>query len=332
MMTAMPKSWAWPLLFALGACDGAGALQGAGGVDAGGDGGGASALTGPPAPALAASPGYAAPPKLGIRVLAGRGNGSAVAPDTMLAALRGADAVCLGETHDSFAVHSLQLLLLDRLRAATSTEDPTLGVGFEMFQRPFQTAFDDLAAERIPLGTFRANSEYDIRWKFDWELYQPLIQQGLAYGHPMRALNLEKEITSRISAVGLLGLTAQETAALPELALTSAPHREWFRAQISEGHGDLTEDRLDRFYSVQVAWDETMADTATVWQKGAAGRRIAIIAGRGHCVDWAIPDRMRRRGVGKVIGLQILDDTPGAAEATVLTDPADFVVGVTIAP
>lgn len=328
----MPRISAWLLLFALAACDGDGTMLGMSGADAGADSNGAPTLTGPPAPTLSASPGYAAPPKLGIRVLAGRGDGAAVSPEAMLAALRAADAVCLGETHDSYAVHSLQLLLIDRLRAAGSTQDPALGVGFEMFERPYQFAFDDLQSGRIAEGTFRTNSQYDARWGFPWDLYQPLVAHGLAHAHPMRAMNLERELVKRIAAVGLPMLTPQEQALLPDLVLTSEAHRAWFRPQIEEGHGILNDEMLERFYAAQVARDETMADTATTWQKATPGRRIAIVAGRGHCVDWAIPDRMRRRGVAKVVGLQMMDDAPGAVEAAVLADPADFIVGVTISP
>lgn len=332
MITAMPKLPAWPLFFALVACDGAGALQDADGPDGGSDSGASPSLTGPPAPALSASPGYAAPPKLSMRVLAGRGNGAVVSPDTMLASLRVADAACLGETHDSFAVHSLQLLLLDRLRSAATTQDTAFGVGFEMFERRFQFAFDDLASGRIAEGTFRANSEYETRWGYPWELYQPLVAQALAHGHPLRALNIEREVVKRIAAVGVAALTADEKALLPELVLTSTAHRAWFRPQIEMGHGDLTDEAFERFYAAQVARDEAMAETAAMWQATVPGRRIAIVAGRGHCVDWAIPDRMRRRGVAKVASVQIMDESPGAVEAAVVADPADFIVGVTISP
>ena len=250
----------------------------------------------------------------------------------MLAALRAADAVCLGETHNSFAVHSMQLLLVDRLRQLASTVDPNWAVGFEMFQRPFQSAMDDFAVGRIAEGTFRTNSQYDARWGFDWELYQPLVIHGVQHGHKLLALNAEKELTSRVSSVGLAGLNPLEMASLPELVLTNEAHRTWFRQQISTAHGDLTEERFERFYSVQVVWDETMAETSTLWLKAATGRHIAIIAGRGHCIDMAIPDRLRRRGVAKVVGLQILDDNAGDAENAVLSDPADFVVAVSAVP
>jgi uncharacterized iron-regulated protein len=333
----MPVFRAWPFVFvalsinSLVGCDGDAAMMGSTNADAGADGAAAATLTGPP-PSLSASPGYAAPPKLTFRVLAGRGNGSAVNPDAMLAALREADAVCLGETHDSFAVHSMQLLLVDRLRQVASTVDPNWAMGFEMFQRPFQSTMDDFAAGRIAEGTFRTNSEYDVRWKFPWELYKPLLLQGIQHGHQLLALDMEKELLTRISSVGLQGLSTAEMERVPELVLTSEPHRIWFRPQLGIAHGVLTEEVFERLYTSQVVKDETMAETSTRWLKAATGRHVAIVAGRGHCIDMAIPDRMRRRGVAKVVGLQILEDIVGDAESAVLSDPADFVVAVSAVP
>lgn len=331
----MPSFRAWPFVFLLVGCDGDAQMStGLPAADGGSDAGPLSttATLAGPAPALASSPRYGAPPKLQFRVLAGRGSGAPVDGDVMLAALRSADAVCLGETHDSFAVHSMQLLLIDRLRQLGSVVDSNWGMGFEMFQRPFQSALDDFASGRIAEGTFRANSQFDVRWGFEWELYQPLVLHGIAHGHPLRALLAEKELTSRITAVGFAGLTPQETGAVPELVLTNESHRAWFRTAIAAGHPNLTDALFERLYTIQVVWDETMADTASVWLKAAFGRRMAIIAGRGHCIDMAIPDRLRRRGVGKVVALQIEDEAPGSAEATVLRDPADFVVSVKLSP
>lgn len=332
----MPIFRAWPFAFlavatlsSMPGCDGGAVTMAA---DGGTDAGTVATLSGP-APALATSPGYGGPPKLSFRVLAGRGNGSEVNPDTMLAALRAADAVCLGESHDSFAVHSMQLLLIDRLRQLNVAVDPAWAIGFEMFQRPFQSALDDFSSGRIGEGTFRTNSQFDIRWGFDWELYQPLLVHGITHGHPLRALNAEKELTSRISSVGFAGLTPAEMASVPELDFNNEAHRNWFRfhPQVQMGHGVLTDALFNRLYTIQVVWDETMADSAASWLKGAPGRHMAIIAGVGHCIDMAVPVRLRRRGVTNVVSLQIIDDDPGSPENAVLADPADFVVAVTLA-
>ncbi len=49
-----------------------------------------------------------------------------------------ADIVCIGETHDSELHHRVQLQIIKALFA----RDERLGVGMEMFQRPFQGILD----------------------------------------------------------------------------------------------------------------------------------------------------------------------------------------------
>jgi uncharacterized iron-regulated protein len=118
---------------------------------------------------------------------------------------------------------------------------------------------------------------------------------------------------------------------LPELDLKDDEHRTWFKAA-TEGHGETVGADFESFYAAQVVWDETMAETSARWlAAGAAGapkRQIAIIAGVGHCVDAAIPRRLRRRGVAKTVSVQaVLDDGTGAAVADVLVAPEnDFVI------
>jgi hypothetical protein len=60
---------------------------------------------------------------------------------------------------------------------------------------------------------------------------------------------------------------------------------------------------IDTSYAAQVVRDETMAETAWSWlsAQAASPRQLAIAAGNGHCIDLAIPARLRRRGARKVV-------------------------------
>ena len=72
----------------------------------------------------------------------------------------------------------------------------------------------------------------------------------------------------------------------------------------------------DRIYSVQVIWDETMAETAAQWV-AQGDRSMVVLAGNGHCHDSAIVRRIQRRGVTPVVSVRpVLDDGEGdVAEA-----------------
>jgi uncharacterized iron-regulated protein len=89
----------------------------------------------------------------------------------------------------------------------------------------------------------------------------------------------------------------------------------------------------DRIYTVQVIWDETMADTAAKWLAANPDARVVIIAGNGHCHDTAIVGRLKRRGITDAVSVRaVIDDKEGSV-AEVLAKPMnDFVVVLEMPP
>ena len=78
-------------------------------------------------------------------------------------------------------------------------------------------------------------------------------------------------------------------------------------------------------YTIQVLWDETMADTAATWVKAKAGRRVVIIAGNGHCHDSAIVARLRRRGIKEALSVRpILDGGTGRVADAIVEARNDY--------
>lgn len=74
-------------------------------------------------------------------------------------------------------------------------------------------------------------------------------------------------------------------------------------------------------YRSQVLWDETMAETASKWLRGADGRQMVILAGYGHCHTSAIVRRMRRRGISRVVSVRPLVDNGSGQLAAELAQP-----------
>ena len=69
----------------------------------------------------------------------------------------------------------------------------------------------------------------------------------------------------------------------------------------------------DAIYTVQVIWDETMAETSAKWLKANPAGRIIILAGNGHCHDSAIVGRMKRRGISDAISVRpVIDEGDGS--------------------
>jgi uncharacterized iron-regulated protein len=108
--------------------------------------------------------------------------------DAVRRAVRGADVVLLGETHDNLEHHRLQRLLLEEMLAAGRR--PALVM--EQFDREFDAALD---AERARGGR-TADSVLDAgrlnRRSWQVEGYRPLVELALAFDLPLVAGNLSR--------------------------------------------------------------------------------------------------------------------------------------------
>ena len=86
-------------------------------------------------------------------------------------------------------------------------------------------------------------------------------------------------------------------------------------------------------YTVQVIWDETMADTAATWLAAHPDGHMVILAGNGHCHDSAIVGRLQRRGVAAVVSLRsVLDTGQGEVADALVTPMTDYLVVLTVPP
>lgn len=205
------------------------------------------------------------------------------------------DAVCVGELHDNPHHHYAQLAVVEGLWPRARHAGRALGIGFEMFQRPFQRALNRYADGTIDEAELLEETEWEERWGHPFAYYRPLVQLARTAGLRLVALNAPRELTRKVAREGLSSLDAKERSTLPVLDFGNAEHRKAFDAAMADhpkGQGDL-----ENYYAAQVLWDETMAQTAAGWlQERAPARQLVIVAGRAHCQNSAIPSRIERRG------------------------------------
>jgi uncharacterized iron-regulated protein len=264
--------------------------------------------------------------------------------------LAGARAVCVGEEHPNPHHHWLQLHVVREL-IRRLPKGARLALAMEMFQRPFQGVLDDYAAHRIDAAQLRSRSGYEERWGYEYGFYGPTIDAAVGAGAQLLAANAAKELTKKVSHHGVESLTADEKTQLPELRLDDTAHRAWFDSLMEEmggsaahsnakaqtkttdepsPHGDATADDMptaDRVYSVQVIWDETMADTAARWLAANPRGHVVLLAGNGHCHDSAIVNRLKRRGVGDALSIRgVVDDGEGNVAEALAKPINDYVV------
>lgn len=224
-----------------------------------------------------------------------------------------------GEYHDRFAHHAAQLDIIKGLYA----KNKKLAVGMEMFQAPFQKVLDEYIAGTIDERTFLKRSQYFTRWRFDYNLYKPIIDFARAEKLPLVALNIRNEIVEKVSRKGLDFLTDEEKKEVPgQMDFSDSGYRERLR-EVFEKHAGFAEKTFDYFYQSQIIWDETMAQSIDTFFRQnpdyQENGRMVVIAGGGHLsYGTGIPKRaFRRNGYSYAI---ILND------ADVEKDIADYIL------
>lgn len=238
--------------------------------------------------------------------------GQPISFEALIDRLAEARVVYVGERHDRVDDHRAQRVILEALHA----RDPQLAIGFEMFQQPYQGALDAYVEGSIDEEELLRRTDWEHRWGFDFAMYRPLVAFGPEHRVPLVALNAPQEITRTIAREGLTGLDEATRRALPHLDETVAAHRARV-AEALQGHEGMTEAMLERFYTAQLVWDETMAKNVASHLASHEGRMI-VFAGVMHVARDAIPERAARRGAGPFAIVTPEDELPEAP-------PADFV-------
>jgi uncharacterized iron-regulated protein len=236
--------------------------------------------------------------------------------DDILPKLAESRIIYVGEQHDRFAHHANQLQIIKKLHEAGYK----LAVGMEMFQVPFQQTVDEYMAGDIDESTFLQKSEYYTRWKYDYNLYKPIIDYLKEQNIPLVALNVERDITRKVAREGIYSLTDEEGKQLPRGMDFS---NEQYRGDLNEifsMHGEQHAIRdFDYFLQAQTLWDEGMAESAQRFLAKNPERKLVVVAGNGHMRHkYGIPERLYRRNqepytvivqdeeIGKGIGDYIL--------------------------
>ncbi len=200
--------------------------------------------------------------------------------------------VFIGENHERFEHHLVQLAIISRLHE----RNPALAIGMEFFQVPFQRYLDEYVAGRLDDQRLLETTEYFDRWGFDFRLYQPILRFAQEHRIPVVALNVSKELVEKVSKNGVNGLAPDDRAQLPGgIVPADARYRERLRAIFELHPGDELTD-FDRFVEVQLLWDESMAETTAQYLGTHPERSLVVLAGNGHLAFRSgVPDRVQRR-------------------------------------
>lgn len=213
--------------------------------------------------------------------------------DDIIPRLNTSRIVYVGERHDQFAHHMNQLKIIKKIHEAGFR----LGVGMEMFQKPFQQVVNDYMAGRIDEHQFLQKTGYFSRWRYDYNLYKPIIDYLKQQNIPLVALNVEKEMSRKVAREGIFSLPNDQQRQLPSaMDFSNEPYRTDLKEvfEIHEKKNGLK--AFDYFFQAQTLWDEAMAETAQQFLRENPESKLIILAGNGHVrYKYGIPERLYRR-------------------------------------
>jgi len=201
--------------------------------------------------------------------------------------------VFIGENHTQYADHLNQLAIIKNLHKVWQKDT---SIGLEMIQQPYQVFLNDYIAGRIGEKEMLKKVQWYDRWRYDFRLYRPIFRYARASKIPLIALNIPKELTRKITKVGIKGLSRKERQQLPAFIDRSNTN---YRKRITNVFGKHTKTSskgIEKFLDAQLAWDEGMAYAAAKYLKKNPSKSMIILAGGGHIIKReGIPDRLDRQ-------------------------------------
>ncbi|MBW6487986.1 ChaN family lipoprotein [Sulfurimonas sp.] len=202
--------------------------------------------------------------------------------------------VYVGESHMEFSSHLNQLKIIK----AMYKNNPKLSIGMEMFQKQFQKYLDEFVLGKISEKEMIKKTEYFKRWKYDYELYRPIMLFVKENRIPIVALNIDREITKKVVGTGFDSLSKEQLAEVPNSINFD---NEKYKEQLREVYGMHQAERFEnfeQFYHAQLLWDESMAANMVLFLQKNPDYSMAVLAGNGHVMHgYGIPSRAERRGI-----------------------------------
>ncbi|WP_422018789.1 ChaN family lipoprotein [Roseibium sp.] len=230
----------------------------------------------------------------------------------------GSRIVLLGETHTSKEDHLWQLQTLAGLYALT----PELVIGFEAFPRSVQPVLDDWSAGKLSEDDFLRETNWAEVWGYDADLYMPLLDFARQNRIPMVALNVDRDLISRVGRNGWdavpeearEGITTPAAAlpayseSLASVYLAAAAHRRDVSEEVETVEDVLETDGFKNFVAAQLTWDRAMAEALTQSAEANPEAVVVGIVGRGHVErGFGIPHQLADLGVSAVTSLVPVD-------------------------
>lgn len=220
----------------------------------------------------------------------------------MVADLKGAQVIYVGETHDNPDHHDLQLRIIRELHRA----GVPLAIGMEMFAAGSQKDLDRWVAGKIDKAVFQ--QIYLRNWNMPWSFYGDILLFARDKGIPLVGLNLPREVTRKVARQGFESLSPQERRQLPPNITCDVDGAYMAMIRRSYSDHDTSAKTFKNFCEAQMLWNKSMAFHMLEYLRKNPRRTVVVIAGSGHAIRGGMPVQADR-------------ERPGIASRVVLPDP-----------
>lgn len=205
----------------------------------------------------------------------------------LIADLRQARLVFMGELHDRAGHHRAQLQVIRALHRAGAK----VAIGLEMFRSDSQQALDGWVAGKMSEEAFLR--VYRQNWGY-WSVYSPIFLYARDRHLPMIGLNIPRDITEQVAIGGIDSLSPAQLARLPAVTCDVDAHYKQFIRRALGRHG-MGEQAFTHFCEAQMLWDGVMAKRLLAYLAEHPDTTVVVLAGAGHAWKYGIPTQVRRQ-------------------------------------
>ncbi|GMR04528.1 MAG: ChaN family lipoprotein [Thermodesulfobacteriota bacterium] len=227
-----------------------------------------------------------------------------------------ARAIFVGEFHEEWAHHRVQLRVIKALNEA----GVDLAIGLEMFRADSQEPLDRWVRGDISEKDFR--KEYHKNWNVSWYQYKGIFNYAKKNSIPLIGLNVPRSVSHKVFIGEVESLAPEERKMIGDITCNvDEKYEELIRDAIKE-HVD-TEAGYKSFCEVQMVWDNFMASQVVAYLDANPGKTMVVLSGSAHSWKRGIP-----RKVGELSGIRTLVVLPEAGEGferwNITVDDTDY--------
>ncbi len=212
-------------------------------------------------------------------------------PEVVLTATQTASVVLLGEAHDNADHHLWQVQALGMLLGQRGN----LVIGMEMFPRRVQPALDRWVAGQLTEEQLLEQTDWNRVWRFDPELYLPILRFARLNRIRLIALNVERALIAETANGGWNAVAAERREGVTDPAPALSDYRDFLRdsfdmhgaqrgAPADPGDAPPAADdtAFEYFVQAQLVWDRAFAQALADASASYPQSLIVGIIGSGH--------------------------------------------------